>query len=373
MQHITQPSIGDDAVAHTQPQTQPAQLAAHGGRMQRSYHLWVPILWGVLAISFTLAILVGWSILFTYYYTLHTRIHRVPDLGVGYWFLLALGCLFLVAIIVAVIFLLIGNIRKTLDIRHQNVFLDGVTHEFKSPLASIRLCLETMEMRSLSPDLQKRFVQMMMKDVERLSTFVEHILGASRIEHGAWGMQKNPVILQEIVSRSIQAVRGRYEKNFPEIDRVDRLGTAPTVLYTDPLALETILINLLDNAIKYSPDPAHVIVYLEKHESSVCITVEDQGIGIPKRFLKRIFQRFYRIPREQTPMPRGTGLGLYVVASLVRRLGGSIQAQSKGEGQGSRFLVDLPCQTTPAQADIHKTATEKNDGNESIVEKSKGV
>ncbi len=331
--------------------------------MQRSYRLWVPILWGVLAILFTLTILVGWSILFTHYYTLHTRIHRVPDLGVGYWFLLALGCLFLVAIIVAVIFLLIENIQKTLDIRRQNVFLDGVTHEFKSPLASIRLCLETMEMRNLPPDLQKRFVQMMMKDVERLSAFVGHILEASRLEHDAWAMHQKEVVLQEIVSRSIQVVQGRYERNFPEIECIDKLPTQPTFLYTDPIALETVLINLLDNAIKYSPEPARVTVRLEKYGESIRIAVEDQGIGIPKRFLKRVFQRFYRIQREQTPMPRGTGLGLYVVASLVRRLGGSIHAQSEGEGKGACFLIDLPfrLQSKRQQAD-NKAATEPKEG-----------
>jgi signal transduction histidine kinase len=123
------------------------------------------------------------------------------------------------------------------------------------------------------------------------------------------------------------------------------------------------LINLLDNAIKYSPEPARVTVRLEKYGESIRIAVEDQGIGIPKRFLKRIFQRFYRIQREQTPMPRGTGLGLYVVASLVRRLGGTIHAQSEGEGKGACFLIDLPfrLQSKRQHAD-NKAATEPKEG-----------
>ncbi|MCB9639811.1 MAG: HAMP domain-containing histidine kinase [Myxococcales bacterium] len=324
--------------------------------MQRSHHLWVPISLGVLAILFTLAILVGWSILFTHYYTLNARIQRVPDLGVGFWFLLAVGCLFLVAVVVALIVLLVGNVRRTLDIRRQNVFIDGVTHEFKSPLASIRLCLETMEMRSLSPEMQQRFIQMMMKDVERLSAFIEHILEASRIEHDGRALRQEDVSLSEIALRSAQLVRSRYERSKPQIELIDHLPDPSPALNTDPVALETVLINLLDNAIKYSPEPAQVILALEQDDDTLRISVTDQGIGIPKRLLKRVFQRFYRINREQTPIPRGTGLGLYVVASLVKRLGGHIRAKSEGEGKGSCFVVEFPYRPQKKTVDANKPA-----------------
>ena len=152
--------------------------------MARAGRLWVPILIGVLAILFTIGVLVGWNIIFTSYYVLATRTHSIPDLGVGYWLILSVGSTFLVAIVVTLLLLLIGNVRQTLYVNRQKTFIDNVTHELKSPLASLQVSLETMEQRDVSPELRAKFLGMMKKDVSRLSTFIDHVLHAGRIEHG---------------------------------------------------------------------------------------------------------------------------------------------------------------------------------------------
>ena len=323
--------------------------------MQRDHTVWVTILLGVLAIVFAIAILVGWSLVFTHYYTLSKSVKR-EGLGVGYWLILAFGCLFLLVIVVTILLLLIGNVRRTFDIRRQNVFIDGVTHEFKSPLASIRLCLETMEMRDIPPAMQKRFIQMMMKDVERLSNFIEHILVAGRLEHNDQALHKKEIDLYEMLKRVSQIIRDRYESSHPQITLPMTSYDEPLLLLTDPIALETILINLLDNAVKYSPEPAKITIAIHTSPEQLHLTIQDQGIGIPKRQLKRVFQRFYRIPREQTPIPRGTGLGLYVVASLVQRLSGYIYAESEGENKGSTFHVLLPRPAPPQNSQMASVA-----------------
>ncbi len=312
--------------------------------MRQSRPLWVPILLVVMAIAFAITILVGWSVIFTHYYLLYTKAERA-DLGVGYWFLLAIGCLFLLAIMLTLVLLLISNVRQTLKVRQQNAFIDSVTHELKSPLASLRLCLETMEMRSVSPEMQIRFVSMMKKDVERLGDFVEHILEAGRMEHQERILRYEWVTLPDILQHCIQRVSRRYSQHHNIVLRSVSEDADPHEIKTDAIALETILINLLDNAIKYSTAPADIDVSIIYHKEHTEIAVSDQGRGLTQRQSKRVFQRFYRVNRSDLPTPRGTGLGLYVVASLVQQLGGRIKAHSDGENKGSTFTVTLPRKT----------------------------
>lgn len=313
--------------------------------MQQTRSIWVPIFIGVSSIAFAITILVGWSIIFTHYYQLYTKAERT-DLGVGYWFLLAIGCLFLLAIMVTLLLLLIGNVQQTLQARQQNAFIDSVTHELKSPLASLRLCLETMEMRTISPEMQARFVAMMKKDVERLGDFVEHILEAGKMEHKERTLHYEWVTIPDLLSHCIQRVTKRYPQHHNIVIRSVSEDADPHEIKTDTIALETILINLIDNAIKYSTAPADVEVSIVYHPEHTQIAVSDKGRGLNPRQCKRVFQRFYRVNRSDLPTPRGTGLGLYVVASLVKQLGGYIKAESDGENKGATFTVKLPRRAT---------------------------
>jgi signal transduction histidine kinase len=304
--------------------------------------LWVPILIGVLAIVFTLAVLVAWNVIFTRYYVLATATRSVPELGVGYWLILSFGSLLLVLVVAVLVVFLVANVRQALYVIQQNAFVDSVTHELKSPLASLRLCLETLEARELSREQQAKFIGMMKGDVDRLRAFVEHVLEASRLEHEQRELSHEPTSVSSVVHAGVEQIRRRYglapsalvQQGPPEAD--------DEPIMTDPVALETVVVNLLDNAVKYSRKPVAVVVTQEADAAWVRLRVRDEGIGIPRGELKRIFLRFYRVGRKGKGVPRGTGLGLYVVASLVKRLGGRIQASSDGQDRGSTFVVEIP-------------------------------
>jgi len=142
-----------------------------------------PIVFGTLAIAFTITILVAWNIMFTRYFVLATET-RVSELGVGYWMILSIGDVFLVGVATILVLFLIGNVRQRLYIRRQETFLDSVTHELKSPLASLRLSLDTFARRETDAELTGKLLGMMRGDVGRLERFVENLLEAGRIEHG---------------------------------------------------------------------------------------------------------------------------------------------------------------------------------------------
>ncbi|MBI5535163.1 MAG: HAMP domain-containing histidine kinase [Deltaproteobacteria bacterium] len=308
--------------------------------MPRTRPLWVPILIGVLAILFTIGVLVGWNIIFTSYYVLATRTHGMPDLGVGYWVILSVGSLFLVVVVVTLLLLLIGNVRQTLYVNQQKTFIDSVTHELKSPLASLILSLETIESRQLTPEMHARFLGMMKKDVHRLRTFIEHVLDAGRLEQGKRQLQFEAMDCRRIVEECAQRIRQDYDLGPDEI--CIEAGRAPDhPILTDRVALQTILINLLDNAAKYSKKPARIVVAIAVEDARLRISVADHGIGLARAELKRVFKRFYRVERK-AGSPKGTGLGLYLVDALTRRMGGRVTASSDGEGRGSTFTVDLP-------------------------------
>ncbi len=306
------------------------------------------ILMGVLAILFTIAILVGWSVQFTNYYVLATDRGNLPDLGVGYWIILAVGCLFLCATVAVLVLFLVSNVRKTLLVNQQNTFIDSVTHELKSPLASIRLCLDTMKMHELEPDMREKFVSMMQGDVERLQQLIEHILEASRLEERSFSLE--PVVIEDSVRRCVERVRKRYKLGEDAVSVCAELR--PQARFAvDRVAFETVVLNLLDNAVKYSDPPLRIECRLRQAGGSLRVQVSDQGIGLSPRQLKRVFRRFFRVATQDRAPVRGTGLGLYVVKSLVQRLGGRIRITSEGLGKGTRVSVKIPIsEEAPADA-----------------------
>ena len=315
---------------------------SHNRLKQVKQSLFFPILMGVISIIFTILILVGWSIIFTRYYMLSTKTRLLSEVGIGYWLMLWIGYFFLVSIVTALVIFLISNVRQKLYLREQTSFIDSVTHELKSPLASLRLCLETMEMRDLSPTVQQKFLDMMKKDTDRLTTFIEHILEAGRTDYHEREFNYESTNIEKITTRNINQISQRYHlpKNSISLHLDAMIREYPIVTAT--VALDTILLNLLDNAVKYSPNKVSIELHVYPQNDLLHIEVRDHGMGIPRGQLKKIFRRFYRIHRQKQNNVRGTGLGLYVVASFVKRLGGRISASSLGENQGSAFLVELP-------------------------------
>ncbi len=292
-----------------------------------------PIVAGSAAAALTVAVLIGWI------WLIWKNANLTKEWSGNLW-LLVVGIVSFATIITVLVLFSIFLAREILEVRRQTTFIDSVTHELKSPLASIRLCLETLSRPELAEKQRSQLRDMMLGDVERLHALIDDILQASRLEYGEHGHSVGDVDVIALAKRAVTAAAKRH-RMLPEdvvIDAPEQL-----IVATDQVALELVVNNLVDNAIKYSEPPAQVTVRLASADKGgLHLEVVDRGVGIPKRLLKRVFQRFYRVDSEAVRARRGTGLGLYVVASLVHTLGGKFRAESEGEGTGTTMIVDLP-------------------------------
>jgi signal transduction histidine kinase len=252
-----------------------------------------------------------------------------------------LGALSFVLIIVVLVLFVISLARGIIEVRRQDTFIDSVTHELKSPLASLQLCLETLGREGLEDEARKKLRRMMFEDVDRLRAFIDDVLEANRLSYARPGMLNlSDVPLSQLAERCAEAVRVRHKLEPQEVS----IDVDPgLVVTTDRAALEIVVNNLIDNAAKYSERPARVeVVARRESDKKVCFEVSDNGIGIDRKNLKRVFHRFYRVEDQEVRERRGTGLGLFVVWALVKQLGGDVQAFSEGHGQGTTMRVELP-------------------------------
>jgi signal transduction histidine kinase len=293
----------------------------------------VPITLGAITVVLSAALLVGWSVL------LANNIAKSEDIVIDVW-LLVLGAISFTVIITVLVLFSIFLAREILEVRRQDSFIDSVTHELRSPLASLRLCLETMQREDLPEDRREHLHTMMVDDVERLSSFIDDVLQASRLAHEQPAMSTAEASLEELVAVATKTVVARH--HLP--DDAVRIDVPSSIeLATDRAALEIVLRNLIDNAVKYSgPEPRVEVRAQTTGPGGVLVEVRDLGIGIEKSHLDRVFHRFYRVEDEEVRKRRGTGLGLFVVRQLVRNLGGSIEAVSEGRGKGTTMRVRLP-------------------------------
>jgi signal transduction histidine kinase len=181
---------------------------------------------------------------------------------------------------------------------------------------------------------------MMREDVDRLSSFIDDVLQASLVTHGSLAMSAAEVDLADVARGCAASVAGRYHLPERAIQIDIPVGL---VLSTDRAALEIVLKNLVDNAVKYSEGEPQIRLGASlDHKGRVLLEVHDRGVGIPEKHLQRVFHRFHRVDDETVRSRRGTGLGLFVVAALVRNLGGSVRAFSEGLGKGTTMRVTLP-------------------------------
>ena len=195
----------------------------------------------------------------------------------------------------------------------QKNFLLSVTHELKSPLAAIKLYLETILKRDLDRVQIQSFLKNSLKDIERLDDLVENMLIATRIENHSYSFPKESFNLSELVEK----VAGRLQIHSCST-QIIKLGVRPEVyIKGDKFALTLVVSNLIENAIKYSPPCAEIAVTLEEKNGAVCLAVADKGIGIKDSEKLRIFDKFYRVGSEETRKTKGTGLGLYIVKQVL--------------------------------------------------------
>jgi two-component system, OmpR family, sensor histidine kinase SenX3 len=255
---------------------------------------------------------------------------------------LVLGIIFFSVIIAG---LVVNTIFIVLEIRRnerQDSFLNAVTHELKTPIASIRLYLETLQSRPLDDAQRRDFYRIMLEDAERLLGTVEQVLKAGEVRHGKQRRNWHEVNFSAVVTDSLELARLRHHLS-PEALRFGAQPSDELVVLGNPEELRTAVFNLLDNAIKYSGKEKDIVVdVLVPNLDTISLSVRDHGIGIPRPELKRIFNRFYRVPSAASGQVTGTGLGLFIVRSVARRYGGDAYAESEGEGLGSTFTLRLP-------------------------------
>lgn len=278
------------------------------------------------------ALTVGWTLF------LMARISESGEVAANVW-LLVLGLLAFVVIMTVLLLFTIFLAREILEVRRQDSFIDSVTHELKSPLASLKLCLQTMEREGISEEKRTALRTMMREDIDRLASFIDDVLQANRLAHGEIGMELAEVQLRPLTLSCVETVLARHKVPRESITLEVPEGL---VSYTDRASIEIVLRNLIDNAVKYSREKVEVAVRAREEGKAVVIEVQDHGIGLAKADLRRVFNRFYRVASEAVKKKKGTGLGLFVVSALVRNVGGSVKASSEGEGHGTTFTVRLP-------------------------------
>lgn len=254
---------------------------------------------------------------------------------------LVLGVIFFALVITGLILNTLFLIREIRRNEQHNAFLNAVTHELKTPIASIRLYLETLKKRDVTPEKQQEFYNIMLADSDRLLNTVEQVLEASIIREKKAVRNFSPIDLNDVLAESVERIKTRYNLDEPAI--VFKRPDHDIAIFGDAAELQAVFTNLLDNAVKYANEDIKVLVSVKDlNETRVEVRVKDFGIGIPRAELRRIFRRFYRGNSPETYKRKGTGLGLYIVASVVKRHGGKIWAESKGDERGSRFVVQLP-------------------------------
>lgn len=264
--------------------------------------------------------------------------------------LLIFGVIFFLLIIAGLVLNTIYLVREIRRNEQHDSFINAVTHELKTPIASIRLYLETLQKHELSETKRQEFYRVMLNENDRLLHTVEQVLRASRAGHQRRSIQLVPLDLATLVADCVALTRQRM--NLPEealqYASLLTVGEIPWVR-GDADELRAAISNLIDNAIKYSTDQIRINVeVVPANDRRVAVRVTDQGIGIPRGELKQIFKRFYRAPRRVANRVKGTGLGLFIVRSVIARHGGKAYAESLGEGFGSTFTIQLPRIDAPA-------------------------
>lgn len=279
---------------------------------------------GIGLISVIVLLYIGWVLL-----NWHTGI------------LLFLGSLLALLIIVGVVLNTTFLVREIRRNEQHDAFINAVTHELKTPVASIRLYLETLQTRTVDDTKRQEFYRTMVEDSDRLLATIEQVLRTGRI--GSTSHRKlhlTRIDLNDVVEECLTRTRTLHRLSPDALEY--RPGPTATIL-ADPDEVRAAVSNLIDNAVKYSGKMVHVVVETQAVDDKfVSVRVRDEGPGIPKMELKQIFKRFYRVPGPLATRVKGTGLGLYIVRSVAKRHGGRAWAESEGPGRGSTFILQLP-------------------------------
>jgi two-component system, OmpR family, phosphate regulon sensor histidine kinase PhoR len=300
--------------------------------MSRRPPLSLAITLAVVMIVLLVVLTVGWVLL-------NVLLALANDRSAGvYWALLSIGTTFIALLVAGVVTYLALSVKAINLNRRQSNFVDSVTHELKSPIASLKLYLQTLDRRQLSEHEKADFRRFMLEEVERLDRLVNHVLEAGRVEAGHVDGEAENVELAPLLSECAEMVCLRYHL---AVDTV-RLDLQPCLVRGRRADLDMIFRNLIDNAVKYSASPPRVEVVARLDSGFAVTQVRDNGRGIPAKLRRKIFGRFVRLGSELEREKSGTGLGLYIVRNLVRRLRGTIRVCESPADMGAVFEVRLP-------------------------------
>jgi len=254
--------------------------------------------------------------------------------------LVFLGILLLALIIAGIVLNTTFLVREIRRNEQHDAFINAVTHELKTPVASIRLYVETLQTRAVDEARRNEFYSIILADSDRLLGSIEQILRTGRVGSSSRKPHLVPMNLTEVVTECVARARILH-RVVPE--SLEYRPGPPLAIRGDRDEVQAAVSNLIENAIKFSSSDMHVQVSMSVSDGRYAeVRVKDRGPGIPQSELKRIFKRFYRIHGPIATRVKGTGLGLYIVRSVAKRHGGRAWAESEGPGHGSTFVIQFP-------------------------------
>jgi signal transduction histidine kinase len=295
-----------------------------------------PITLAVIMLICLVSLTVGWVLL-------NVAGAKDSNSSYVYWIVLSIGTVMFAAVVFGVVAYLLLSIQQINLNRRQSNFIDSVTHELKSPIASLKLYLQTLGRRNIEEDQKQDFYRSMLKDVDRLDQLINHLLDVARLDHQKSSAKQDEsqlIRVDNLLSGLADLTRQRY--NLPS-DAI-QLELEPIQITGRELDLNILFRNLMDNAAKYASDPPEVLVVLEMAGKPgwLRVTISDNGPGIPRKMRRRVFGRFVRLGNELERTKPGTGLGLFLVRSVLKQLKGKITLDDRPKGKGTRFDVWLP-------------------------------
>jgi signal transduction histidine kinase len=255
------------------------------------------------------------------------------------WIVMVEGLVMLAVILAGVYVIFLYWNRQNALYQQQRGIISQVTHELKSPLASIQLHLETIRLRRLPQEKLDTFVDTMLMDTERLHYLINNLLMAARLEQRRKPAERRLTDISALVEEHVERERAKLPQG-GSISLVAEPGIKANV---DPEEMGMVLRNLFENAILYSPESPEITVHLSRAGGSLRLSIQDRGRGLEKKELKKVFGMFYRVHPTGENV-RGTGLGLYIVQSVIRGYGGTASVESEGLGKGCCVTIILPAQ-----------------------------
>lgn len=262
-----------------------------------------------------------------------------PKLDQRVWMVWGEGLVFAMILFIGFIFTYKAYLKELYLARQQKNFLLSVTHELKTPVASLKLLIETLQSRDLNDEQKKLFLNNALSDTDRLQVLIDNILQSASMDSGNFPIHKRELNVSELVQNTLR----KWENSIGKNNMIQSQIEQGVIASVDDQAIVSVLNNLMDNAIKYSEKGTEIRVDLKSYSDHFILTVSDQGSGIPKEDRKKIFQKFIRIQNEETRSTKGTGLGLYIVSNLIMSHQGKIEVGDNSP-KGSVFKIRIPLQ-----------------------------